>query len=86
VGRGDELVGLVRGFIAAGAAAVVPSLWTLSDLSAHRIMARTYARWKNEGGRATLAGALRSAMIETMQEQPNPVFWAGFVLVGGSET
>jgi CHAT domain len=41
---GDDVVGLARGLIAAGARAVVVSLWPVGDLSTSLLMARFYAR------------------------------------------
>ncbi len=49
---GDELVGLVRGFFAAGALSLIVSLWTVNDESTVDLMTDFYAVWK--GGQVNL--------------------------------
>lgn len=80
VGGADELVGLVSGFLAAGASAVMMSLWALNDESARDLLARVYQLWDKRP--AGLATALRTAQLEAMRRRPHPLFWAPFVLVG----
>lgn len=80
VGGADELVGLVSGFLSAGAAAVMMSLWALNDESARDLLARAYQRWDKRP--AGLAAALRTAQLEAMRRRPHPLFWAPFVVVG----
>ncbi|MGW2559145.1 CHAT domain-containing protein [Streptomyces sp. NPDC001514] len=46
---GDELMGLVRAFLHAGAAALVVSLWPVDDLSTALLMSEFYRRWRGEG-------------------------------------
>ncbi|UCD75507.1 MAG: CHAT domain-containing protein [Phycisphaerales bacterium] len=86
VGAGDELTGLVRGFVAAGASALVMSLWTLNDDSAHKIMASAYRRWYigTMEEKQSLVAALRRAQCDAMKESPHPVLWGPFVYVGRS--
>jgi CHAT domain-containing protein len=57
----DEVISLPAGFIQAGVAGVVASLWSVSDLSTALLMTRFYDYWK----RKTLvpAEALRQAQI-----------------------
>jgi CHAT domain-containing protein len=31
------------------------------------------------------AAALRQAMLTTMKKYPNPMYWAGFILIGNSQ-
>jgi tetratricopeptide (TPR) repeat protein len=76
---GDELVGLARGFIQAGAAAVVVSLWAVNDASTARLMQRFYAHLETGRG---VAAAMRLAQIEQRQELPHPYYWAPFVVIG----
>ena len=84
IGSGDELVGLVRGFIAAGAERVIVSLWTVNDESTADLMTSFYESWYNDWRQAgTRAGeALRAAQLAALDRRPHPVFWAPFVLVG----
>lgn len=79
VAPGDELIGIARGFFAAGAPAVVVSLWTVDDASTAALMARFYTELR---AGATPASALRAAQVALLHEQPHPFFWAPFVLMG----
>ncbi|HBY97842.1 MAG TPA: hypothetical protein DEP84_28525, partial [Chloroflexi bacterium] len=76
---GDELVGLVRGFFAAGAPSLVVSLWTVNDESTAELMTGFYNAWR---AGAPIAAALRAAQCELLATRPHPVFWAPFILVG----
>ncbi len=84
IGQADELIGIIRGFVAAGASALVMSLWTLNDDTAKITVANLYQLWHNgsRGRRMTLPAALRSAQCEMLKTRPHPVFWAPLVLVG----
>jgi CHAT domain-containing protein/Tfp pilus assembly protein PilF len=80
--RGEGLVGLTRGFMYAGAARVVVSLWALNDRATADLMASFYQKMLKEGLRP--AAALRAAQVE-MSRRPQwqaPYFWAGFTLQG----
>ena len=79
VAGGDELVGLTRGFLHAGARAVMVSLWDLHDESAAEFMVEFY-RKVIQG--SSPAAALASAMREARRERPHPYFWAPFGVVG----
>ncbi len=58
---GDELMGLVRAFLRAGAAALVVSLWPVDDLSTALLMSEFYRRWRGEG--TAPARALAAAQL-----------------------
>jgi CHAT domain-containing protein len=80
--RGEGLVGLTRGFMYAGAARVVVSLWSVDDEATSELMIRFYSRMIKD--RMSAAAALRAAQTE-MLKQPRwqaPYFWAAFVLQG----
>ncbi|HHN74071.1 MAG TPA: CHAT domain-containing protein [Acidobacteria bacterium] len=79
VHSGDELVGLVRGFLLAGARAVVASLWEVNDASACSIMTDFYQRL-SEG--LSVEQALVCAQRSARQRDPNPLRWAPFVVIG----
>lgn len=76
---GDELVGLVRGILHAGARSALLSLWDVSDDAAVVFMRHFY---RELGGRGRLAGAVQTAQAETRREYPHPYYWAPFTLVG----
>jgi CHAT domain-containing protein len=83
VAGGDELVGLSRGFLFAGASALVQSLWRVEDDSTARLMERFY-RGLRAGG--TKGSALREAQLESLADDTHPYFWAPFQLVGDGGT
>ncbi len=76
---GDELVGLMRGLLLAGAHGVMASLWDVNDSSTTRFMKRFYDCLP---GAPHKAAALKCAMRELRQECPHPYYWAPFVLAG----
>lgn len=76
---GDEVIGLIRGFLAAGAPSVLVSLWTVDDATTAQLMTTFYALLR-AGERP--AAALRQAQLELMRDYPHPFFWAPFVLIG----
>jgi CHAT domain-containing protein len=76
---GDELIGLARGFFAAGAPTLLVSLWTVDDATTASLMARFYERLRAGDGPAR---ALRTAQRELMRDHPHPFFWAPFVVMG----
>jgi CHAT domain-containing protein len=79
VAGGDELVGLTRGFLHAGARAVMVSLWDVNDESASEFMLEFYRRLVS--GQSP-ASALASAMREARRARLHPYYWAPFGLVG----
>jgi CHAT domain-containing protein len=79
IAPGDEMIGLARGFISAGAPALLISLWTVDDEATAAFMASFYTRLQTGVG---LAAALRHAQREMLAQQPHPFFWSSFVLVG----
>jgi hypothetical protein len=79
VGGGDEMVGLARGFLHAGASTLIVSLWPVQDESTARLMECLYGGIR-QGQPAE--EALRAAMIHVREESPHPYHWAPFVLIG----
>lgn len=80
--KGEGLVGLTRGFMYAGAARIVVSLWNVNDQATAELMTKLYRRMLKQGERP--AAALRAAQIEMWkQKQWNaPFYWAAFTLQG----
>jgi CHAT domain-containing protein/Tfp pilus assembly protein PilF len=80
--RGEGLVGLVRGFMYAGATRVMASLWNVDDEVTARLMAHFYQSLEQDG--LSAAAALRAAQIEVRQERQwsAPYYWAAFQLEG----
>ena len=79
---GEGIVGLTRGFMYAGAARVILSLWNINDRATASLMVRFYQRVLKDGERP--AAALRHAQIEMWQQQKwqAPFYWAAFALQG----
>jgi len=80
--RGEGFIGLVRGFMYAGAARVVASLWRVDDQSTAELMKRFYRGMLKEN--LPPAAALRAAQVEMSKHErwSAPYYWAGFVLQG----
>lgn len=78
-GGGDELMGLTRGLLIAGARAAHVSLWEVNDESTSLYMSAFYGAL--QGGRS-IARASQEAMAETRECAPHPFHWAPFVLTG----
>ena len=76
---GDELIGLVRGLLYAGAKAVLVSLWDVHDESTATLMETFYQAMLVATDKAE---ALRQAMLQLRQSHPHPYFWAPFALTG----
>lgn len=79
VAVGDELVGLCRGFFAAGARSVVVSLWMVDDISTAKLMKQFYAAL---AAGMPVASALRHAQHVLREWYPHPYYWAPFVVMG----
>ncbi|MEE8523830.1 MAG: CHAT domain-containing tetratricopeptide repeat protein [Thermoanaerobaculia bacterium] len=79
---GEGLVGMTHGFLAAGAARVLASLWRVEDRATAELM-REFYRGLFEGG-LTPAAALRTAQLKLLENgrRRAPYYWAGFILQG----
>lgn len=76
---GDELIGLVRGLLYAGAQTLMVSLWEVHDQSTAEFMQDFYQGFKKS---ANKANALRSAVLKLKEKHRHPYYWAAFALVG----
>ena len=79
VADGDELLGLARGLLYAGAQSLLLSLWDVNDRSTAEFMKVFYTRMLNQRNKAQ---ALQSAMLELRTQYPHPYYWAPFKLIG----
>jgi CHAT domain-containing protein len=77
--KGDDIVGLNRAFIYAGASSVIASLWTVDDEATSLLMKTFYIGLKRGKSKAA---ALQAAQIATRRKYPHPYYWAAFVLTG----
>jgi len=78
VASGDDVVGLSRGLLFAGASSIVASLWNVDDLATSYLMERFYAQPAHISKRE----ALRTAQLETRKRFTHPFYWAPFYLIG----
>jgi len=80
--KGEGLIGLTRGFMHAGAAGVVASLWKVDDEATAELMKQFYTALFKKG--LPPAAALRDAQLELAQSPrwQSPYYWAGFVIQG----
>ncbi len=81
IASGDDVVGLTRGFLYAGASSIVASLWKVDDRGTAALMNRFYQNLKD--GREKRE-ALRQAQIDTRAVLPHPFYWAAFQLTGNA--
>lgn len=87
---GDDMVGLQRAFIRAGAGSVISTLWQVSDDSSEFLVTRFFSGYKDKGGRAR---ALSKAQRDWLEEKAakrdewgnpltHPFYWAAHILSG----
>jgi CHAT domain-containing protein len=80
--RGEGLIALTRGFMYAGAARLVASLWRVDDEATAELMASFYEQMLVN--KLEPAAALRHAQTKLSRQKrwSNPHYWAGFVIQG----
>jgi CHAT domain-containing protein len=78
IASGDDVVGLTRGFLYAGASTIVASLWKVDDQATADLM-RTFYRDMSKGDKQE---ALRRAQQAARDKYPHPYYWAAFQLIG----
>lgn len=76
--NGDDVVGLARGFLYAGARSVVGSLWRVSDEATIDLMTMFYRHLKSMPPTQALALSQR----EMIRKSPDPSNWAAFQIMG----
>jgi CHAT domain-containing protein len=79
IAPGDELIGLMRGLLFAGARSLLLTLWDVNDGCTAEFMKAFYGRCFNH---MDAASALQGAMQELRERHPHPYYWAPFFLVG----
>ena len=80
--RSEGIVGLTRGFLHAGSAQVLASLWSVPDRGTAEFIRRFYDALLRRGEDA--AAALSSAQVSMMRDPrwSDPYYWAAFRLEG----
>jgi CHAT domain-containing protein len=79
VAPGDELMGLVRGLLQAGAQSLILSLWDVHDESTKDFMIGFYTRLQKGFSKAQ---AMQATMLDLRERYPHPYHWAPFSLIG----
>ncbi len=79
VAAGDELLGLARGLLHAGAQSLILSLWDVHDKSTAQFMTAFYGFLQQGKSKAQ---ALQAAMLQLRLSYPHCYQWAPFILVG----
>ncbi|GHO73153.1 hypothetical protein KSD_09240 [Ktedonobacter sp. SOSP1-85] len=87
IGGVDEVIGLGRGFLYAGAASLLPTFWKVEDASSAELMELFYrVLLRGERKVSALAQAQRDFITQMRaSERPyraHPYFWAAFHLIG----
>jgi CHAT domain-containing protein/Tfp pilus assembly protein PilF len=80
--KGEGLIALTRGFMYAGAARLVASLWKVNDAATAALMSRFYKEMFINGKKP--AAALQAAQLQLREQRrwSSPVYWAGFFIQG----
>jgi CHAT domain-containing protein len=81
----DDLTGLTRALLYAGAANVMGTLWTVDDRSTGYMMEHFYEKYRDE--KRPLLFSMRDAQISVLNDSTNrdwshPFYWAPFILIG----
>lgn len=81
IAAGDELIGLGRGFLYAGAGALMVSLWPVMDDTTMQFMQGMYRSLRTGTSKAV---ALREAQLNLLSNHRDlhPAFWGAFQLIG----
>jgi CHAT domain-containing protein len=78
---GEEVYGLRRALVIAGAESQVTSLWQVDDAATRDLMVGYYMRLQKGEGRGE---ALRNAQLNMFKsaDRSHPYYWASFVQIG----
>lgn len=80
IASGDDVIGLVRGFLFAGTRSIVASLWPVADVETAELMTGFY---RDLAG-ASRTEALRRAQLAVRGRHPHPFYWAAFQITGAA--
>ena len=80
--RGEGLIALTRGYMYAGAARVVASLWKVDDSATAALMAQFYKQMFTNGKKPAAALRLAQQYMSEQKRWRSPYYWSGFVLQG----
>ncbi len=76
---GEEILGLARGFLTAGADSLIVSLWSVNDAATGHLMLRFYDNLQRG---LSIAASLRKAQLDFVKRGEHPFYWSPFILMG----
>jgi len=82
VAQDEGIIGLTRGFLYAGAANVLVSLWQVSDMTTADLMVDFYDKLLGGMSKAEALAEAKRQMIRRDPGYAKPYYWAPFILVG----
>jgi len=85
VSPGDEIVGLIRALLYAGASSTLLTLWSVSATTTLEWMLDFYGHmWDGAtaGKKQSEAYAFQQATLTLREKHPDPYYWAPFILAG----
>ncbi|MCB0839894.1 MAG: CHAT domain-containing protein, partial [Bacteroidetes bacterium] len=80
--RGEGITSLARAFTYAGAQSIATTLWQVDDQTS-AILMKTFYEFLDQG--FSKDEALRQAKLKLIEDQYDPFFWAGYILIGDAE-
>lgn len=85
--QGEGIRSLGKSFLESGAESVVMSLWSVNDESTAMIMGHFY-RYLEQGlsKDQALREAKKSYLLNASMERRHPYFWAGFIVIGSTDS
>lgn len=91
IGGVDEVMGLGRGFLYAGAASLLATLWKVDDASSAELMEIFYQALLSGYTRAAALASAQRAFLQRARSSgrahyTHPYFWAAFQLIGDAGT
>jgi CHAT domain-containing protein len=83
---GDELIGLSRACLYAGAVSLLLTLWRVADHATSQLMQVFYWKLGKEGlPKTTALREAQLALLQSQTEYAHPYYWAAFRLIGDTE-
>ncbi|HWS83766.1 MAG TPA: CHAT domain-containing protein [Ktedonobacteraceae bacterium] len=79
---GDDLVGLTRSILFAGASSLLMSLWSVDSEKTYDWMLLFYQNLQKNDGPARKIDAFKNATLARLEANEDPYYWAPFVLIG----
>jgi CHAT domain-containing protein len=83
VGDDEASMGLAGVAVQAGARSVIASLWQVNDAGTARLMSEFYKSYRRGASTSEALRDAQLAMIREEGDEPDPVLWASFTLLGG---